>query len=179
MQCHLLTFFFQIAHYSYIQEHLTPTTSISIFSCFFMIYKSCQTYSCHDLTPTLAYLLINVITMKYLLLKQIPYDGILLLSSKTPQPSSDLGSQISWPPNFSVFCCNLADGFLYATQLNPQSEVNDMAYVKVTMVTVIMNCYSWKLTIAANEVNILKLLLILENSGIRTWDFTSLANNFN
>jgi hypothetical protein len=44
--CHLL-FFFQNPHYSYIQEHLTPTTSI--FSCFFMIYQSCQTNSCHYL----------------------------------------------------------------------------------------------------------------------------------
>ena len=46
------------------------------------------------------------------------------------------------PPNFSVFCCYLTDGFLYVAQLNPLSELNDMAVVKVTMVTVIMNCYS-------------------------------------
>ena len=36
------TFFLQILHYSYIQEHLTPSTSICIFPCSFMIYQSCQ-----------------------------------------------------------------------------------------------------------------------------------------
>ena len=41
--CNLL-FFFQNLHYSYIQEHLTPSTSICIFPCFFMIYQSCNIY---------------------------------------------------------------------------------------------------------------------------------------
>ena len=61
------------------------------------------------------------------------------------------------PPNF---CCYLAVGFLYVTQLNPQAGLNDMAVVKITMVTVIKNCYSRKQTIAAHEASILKLLLI-------------------
>ena len=39
-------FFFQNPQYSYIQEHLTPSTCICIFPCFFMIYQSC-----HDLIP--------------------------------------------------------------------------------------------------------------------------------
>ena len=45
--------FFQNPHYSHIQEHLRPSTSICIFPCFFMIYQSCKTkqkiHSCHDL----------------------------------------------------------------------------------------------------------------------------------
>ena len=40
--------FFQNPHYSYNQEHLTPSTSICIFPCFFMIYQSCQKNNCHD-----------------------------------------------------------------------------------------------------------------------------------
>ena len=79
--------------------------------------------------------------MKSLLLKQTPYDGILLLASKTLQPSSDMGSQISWPPNLPMFSCNLEDCFLYVTQLNSESEVNDIAvlHMDVTMVTVKMD----------------------------------------
>ena len=50
--CHV-HFFTQNPHYSYIQEHLTPFTSICIlvFLCLFMIYPSCQNKSCHDLIP--------------------------------------------------------------------------------------------------------------------------------
>ena len=36
-------------HYSYIQERLTPSTSICIFSCFLVIYISCKKISLHDL----------------------------------------------------------------------------------------------------------------------------------
>ena len=35
------------------------------------------------------------------------------------------------PPNFSAVCCNLADGFLYVTQLNPQSDVNEIAVLHI------------------------------------------------
>ena len=39
-QCCHLVFFSQNPHYSYIKEHLTRSTSICIFPCFFMIYQS-------------------------------------------------------------------------------------------------------------------------------------------
>ena len=44
-------FFFQNPHYWYIQEHLTPSTSICVFACFFMIYQSCLKNNCHELLP--------------------------------------------------------------------------------------------------------------------------------
>ena len=40
-QCNFLIFF-QNLYYSDIKDHLTPSTSICIFPCFFMIYQSCQ-----------------------------------------------------------------------------------------------------------------------------------------
>ena len=48
-----LTNFLQNPHYSYIQEHLTPSTSICIFPCFFMICQYCQKKQFHDVIPSL------------------------------------------------------------------------------------------------------------------------------
>ena len=43
----ILTFFIFL-YYSYVQEHLIPSTSTCIFQCFFMIYQSCEENNCHD-----------------------------------------------------------------------------------------------------------------------------------
>ena len=49
--------------YSYIQENLTPSMSICVFPCFFMI---CQSYqkrtSCHDLIPNPCIILLDSLT---------------------------------------------------------------------------------------------------------------------